>query len=146
MSDDTDGSDDCNEPEPSKWGKGKTDPATWWEKGCKSPNPAGRPKGAKSQKTKYLEAFDKRRLKVDLDGEEKTVTFGQLGYHQLAQKAGGGDLKAIAMQLQLDEKFDVPETPVPTPEESAIDFATLESWGELREKFLAFKKSGDGGG
>ena len=34
-----------------KWGKGKTDPATWWEKGCESPNPNGRPKGSKNQKT-----------------------------------------------------------------------------------------------
>lgn len=141
----TDNSDGGDQPKPSKWGKGKTDSATWWQKGCTSPNPMGRPKGSKSQKTKYEEAFGKK-VSVDLDGVEKTVTLGQLSYHQLAQKAGSGDLKAIAMQLQLDEKFDPLESPTPTPEESAADFATLEGWGELRGKFAAFKKISDGGG
>ena len=137
-------SDIVNGPQqPQKWGKGKTDPATWWEKGCKSPNPGGRPKGSKNQKTKYKEAFNKK-LTIQLDGENKTLTFGELGYHQLAQQSGAGNLKAIAMQLALDEKFDPPETAPPTAEEAAADFATLDSWIELREKFSALKKSGNG--
>lgn len=124
----------------SKWGKGKTDPDTWWKKGAKSPNPAGRPKGSKNQKTMYKEAFSKK-VQVNLDGETKKLSLAELGYCQLAQKAGAGDLKAIAMQVQLDEKFDPPEKLAPTLEESQADFDTLEAWGALREKFSAFKKN-----
>lgn len=127
---------------PSLWGKGKTDPATWWKKGGPSPNPKGKPKGTKNQKTLYKEAFEKK-ITVSMDGEEKTMSKKELGYHQLAQKAAGGNLNAFKIQKELDEKFDPPETAPPTPEESAADFATFEAWLELREKFKVFQKKGD---
>jgi hypothetical protein len=123
----------------SKWGKGQTDPDTWWKKGGPSPNPKGRPKGSKSQKTLYKEAFEKK-ITVTMDGEHKTMTKKELGYHQLAQKAAAGDLKAFAIQKDLDEKFDPPEVALPTPDEVAADLATFEAWLELREKFKVFKK------
>lgn len=123
---------------PSKWGKGKTDPDSWWKKGGPSPNPKGRPKGAKSQKTLYNEAFGQK-ITIVIDGEKKTMTKKEVGYHQLAQKSAAGDLKAFAMQKALDEKFDPPEVAPPTPDESAADFATFEAYVELREKFKIFK-------
>jgi hypothetical protein len=126
---------------PGKWGKGKTDPDTWWEKGGPSPNPKGRPKGSKNQKTLYKQAFDKP-ITVNLDGKQQTMSKKELGYHQVAQKAAAGDLKAFAIQKELDEKYDPPELVPPTPEESAADYATLEAWIELRERFKAFKKKG----
>lgn len=139
--------------EPKKWGKGKTDPATWWESGGPSPNPKGRPKGSKNQKTLYQEAFQKN-VSVNIDGEPQNLSIQALGYHQLAQKVASGDLKAITKQIELDEKFDPVESTPPTAEESAADFATLEEWIAVREKFKAFKKpddpgaaeSGEGGG
>lgn len=125
--------------EPSKWGKGKTDPATWWVKGGPSPNPKGRPKGSKNQKTLYQQAFQAK-ITVNMDGAETTMTKQQLGYHQLAQKAASGDLKAFQIQKELDEKYDPPEAAPPSPEESAADFATLEEWIALRETFKVFQK------
>jgi len=122
-----------------KWGKGKTDPATWWKKGGPSPNPKGRPKGSKNQKTLYREAFDAK-ITVNIDGASKTMQKKALSYHQLAQKAASGDLKAIAMQFELDERFDPTEAAPPTPEESSADFHTLDAWIELRETFKVFKK------
>lgn len=124
---------------PSKWGKGKTDPNTWWKKGGPSPNPKGRPKGSKNQKTLHKEAVEQK-ITVTFDGENKTMTKQELAYHQLAQKAAGGDLKAISMLLSLDEKFDPGETIPPTKEESAADFSTLEECLKLKEKFEVFKK------
>lgn len=125
--------------QPSKWGKGKTDPATHWKKGCASPNPKGRPKGSKSQKTLYKEAFEQK-VTIVMDGNQKTMTKKELGYHQLAQKSTAGDLKAFAMQKDLDEKFDPPEVAPPTPDEVAADLATFEAWLELRERMQVFKK------
>jgi hypothetical protein len=88
----------------SKWGKGQTDPDTWWKKGGPSPNPKGRPKGSKSQKTLYKEAFEKK-ITVTMDGEHKTMTKKELGYHQLAQKAAAGDLKAFP-HCKFDDQVD----------------------------------------
>lgn len=136
---------DTPKKKPSKWGKGKTDPDTWWQKGCGSPNPTGRPKGSKSQHTLWKEAVEKK-ITVTFDGESKQMTKQELAYHQLAQKAAGGDLKAIGMQMNLDEKFDPGETVPPTKEESAADYATLEAWLALKEKFKAFKPGGDDNG
>jgi|GEM_PF-3646277 len=122
-----------------KWGKGKTDPDTWWQKGCKSPNPKGRPKGSKNQKTLYKQAFEKP-ITVSFEGKDQTMTKKELGYHQLAQKSAAGDLKAFTIQKELDEKFDPPELVPPTPEDSAADFATLEAHYELLAKFKVFEK------
>ena len=71
------------------------------------------------------------------------MTLKEASYHQLAQKAAAGDLKAFKIQQDLDEKYDPPELVPPTAEESAADYATFEAWGELREKFAVFKKKDD---
>lgn len=131
---------DKPEKKPSKWGKGKTDPDTWWKKGGPSPNPKGRPKGSKNQKTLWKEAVQKM-ITVNFDGETQKMTKQQLYYHQLAQQAAAGDKKAIAMLLSLDEKFDPGETVPPTKEESAADFDTFEEWLKLKETFKVFKNS-----
>lgn len=123
---------------PSKWGKGKTDPDSWWPKGGPSPNPKGRPKGSKNQKTLYKEAFEVK-VTAQVDGQSKTMTKKELAYHQLAQKCASGDLKAFKIQKELDEKFDPPEVALPSPEESAADLATFEAWLALREKFQVFR-------
>lgn len=122
-----------------KWGKGKTDPASWWPKGGPSPNPKGRPKGSKNQKTLYQQAFNKP-ITVSFDGSQQTMSKKELGYHQVAQKAAAGDLKAFLIQKELDEKFYPPELVPPTTEESAADYATLEAHVELLAKFKVFKK------
>ena len=131
------------EKKPDKRKKNKTDPTTHWKKGEKSPNPKGRPKGSKNQKTLYQQAFNKL-VTVTLDGKQQTMSKKELAYFQLAQKSAAGDLKAFLIQKELDEKYDPPELVPPTAEESAADFATLEAWGELREKFKVFKKKDDG--
>ncbi|HVX34714.1 MAG TPA: DUF5681 domain-containing protein [Hyphomicrobium sp.] len=130
---------------PSKWGKGKTDPDSWWKKGSPSPNPKGRPKGAKNQKTLYKEAFETK-ITVTMDGKQKTMTKKELSYHQVAQKAAAGDLKAFQIQKELDERYDPPEAAPPSPEESSADYATLDAWIELREKFHVFKKKDEADG
>ena len=124
---------------PKKWGKGKTDPDSWWKKGGPSPNPNGRPKGSKNQKTLYKEAFENK-ITVNMDGEEKTMSKKALGYHQVAQQSANGVLKAFMIQKELDEKYDPFETVPPTPEESRADYQTYLAWFELREKFKVFEE------
>ena len=130
------------EKKPDKRKKNKTDPTTHWKKGEKSPNPKGRPKGSKNQKTMYKNAFDKMII-VGMDGKQKSMSLKEAAYHQLAQKAAAGDLKAFAIQKELDEKFDPPELVPPTAEESAADYATFEAYLELRETLKVFKKKDD---
>lgn len=125
--------------QPSQWGKGKTDPATHWKKGCPSPNPKGRPKGSKNLKTIYQEAFDKK-IEVTMDGESKKMAKKEVAIHQLAQKAAAGDDKATTKLLALEDKFGPVDDAPPTAEESAADFQTLDEWIAVREKFRAFAK------
>ena len=127
-----------------KWGKGQTDPESWWKKGGPSPNPKGRPKGSKNQKTLYKQAFDAK-ITISMDGEVKTMSKKELGYHQLAQKSAAGDIKAFLIQKELDEKYDPIEAAPPTPEESAADYQTSQAWFELREKFKVFEKETEAG-
>lgn len=134
----------------SKWGYGKTDPATHWKKGGPSPNPKGRPKGSKNQKTLWKEA-SAIKAKVLLEGKSTTITQKELRYMRLSLKAGDGDLKAIAMANELDARFDPGETIPPTKEESAADYATLSEWVKLKETFKVFgepdeREEKDGGG
>jgi len=132
-------------PQSSKWGKGKTDPKTWWKKGGPSPNPKGRPKGTKNQKTLYKEAFEQK-ITVNMDGKQKTMSKKELGYHQVAQKAANGDLKAFQIQKELDERYDPAEAAPPSTDDSTADYATLEAWIALREHYQVFKKKADGNG
>lgn len=125
---------------PKKWGKGHTDPDSWWKKGAPSPNPKGRPKGSKNQKTLYKQAFEGK-ITISMDGEKKTMSKKELGYHQVAQKSAAGDLKAFLIQKELDEKYDPVEAAPPTPEESAADYQTFAAFLELREYFKVFEKA-----
>lgn len=140
----TDENENGDESQPSKWGKGKTDPATWWAKGGPSPNPKGRPKGSKNLKTIYKEAFEKK-VEVTMDGEPKKMTKKEVSLHQLAQKAATGDDKATTKMLALEDKYGPVEDAPPTAEESAADYATLDHWIFLREKFKVFAKKADDG-
>ncbi|QZP07729.1 DUF5681 domain-containing protein [Caenibius sp. WL] len=125
--------------QPSKWGRGKTDPDTWWEKGGPSPNPKGRPRGSKNQKTLYQEAFGAK-IVVNIDGAEKEMTKRELGYHQVATKSAAGDIKAFQIQRELDEKYEPVEVAPPTPEESAADYKTFKAHLELLRTFRVFEK------
>lgn len=125
--------------QPSKWGRGRTDPDTWWEKGGPSPNPSGRPRGSKNQKTLFREAFDAK-IVVNIDGAEKEMTKRELGYHQVATKSAAGDIKAFQIQKELDEKYDPIEAAPPTPEESAADYFTFKAHLELLQKFRVFRR------
>jgi hypothetical protein len=128
--------------DPSKWGKGKTDPDTWWTKGCASPNASGRPKGSKNQKTIWQES-SAIKVEVNIDGKPAKMPKKEVKYHQLNDKAAKGDLKAIGMANELDAKFDPVETVPPTAEESAADFDTLEVWVKVLETFKVFKAGPD---
>lgn len=117
-----------------KYGKGRTDPDSWWKPGAPSPNPKGRPKGSKNQKTLVREAFNAQ-VVANIDGKPRKMSKRELGYHQIAQQAASGDYKALKMLVDLDGRFDPPETAPPTAEESAADFDTLDQYVSLREKF-----------
>ena len=129
----------------SKWGYKKIDPDTHWIPGAASPNPAGRPKGAKNQKTLYREAMAVK-IAAKVGPTTRLMAKGELGYHQLANKSAGGDLKAIALQLQLDAKFDEPEAAAPSTADSASDMQTLEYYIALRNKFARPATQGDPAG
>jgi hypothetical protein len=120
----------------SKWGHGKTDPDTWWKKGCASPNPKGRPKGAKNNRTIYRQAFQAK-VRVKVDGKWVWLTKDELSYVNFANRCSSGDPKALALKLQFDEKFAEPEPVEPTKEQTASNLKLLDHYIALRQKFGA---------
>jgi len=119
-------------PSHSKWGKGKTDPNTHFKKGCK-PGP-GRPKGAKNRGTMFRDAVSAK-IKIAIEGKPTKMSKQETSYHQLANKAAGGDLKAIAMLEVMADKFEPPADLPPTALDTAADLAALNYYIELRQKF-----------
>lgn len=79
-----------------KVGRGKPPLHTRFQKG--NTRGRGRPPGSPNAKTAFFSAFNaKRKLKVD--GREVKRTYAETAMMQLANKAAGGDLKAIATYL-----------------------------------------------
>lgn len=116
----------------SSWGKGKTDPDSWFKPGCK-PGP-GRPKGSKNHQTVWQEA-NALKVKVPINGKQVSLSKGQMKYHQLSNKAAGGDMKAISKAIELDEKWSSVDLAPPTPQEHQADLVTLDAFIALRQKF-----------
>lgn len=80
--------------EPYKVGYGK--PPLHSRFGAGQAGGPGRPKGSKNRATLFAEAFDTPRP-VTVNGQPAKRTNQELAYRQLAQKAAGGDLKAIEL-------------------------------------------------
>lgn len=131
---------DPEDEKPSKFGYCKTDPATWWPPGCKSPNPKGRPKGSKNRKTLYREAFDAR-VDLKMGGKAVRLSKDQASYIQLANRCATGDMKAWALKVQLDREFEEPEPPKPTEQDTDFNLKMLDDYIALRQKFAR----GEGG-
>jgi hypothetical protein len=123
-------------------GYGKPPKHTQFKKGSASPNPSGRPKGAKGLKKLYEEAFEKQKVTLNFNGKKRKAGKKEAGMHMLAQKVSTGDLKAIAMMLQLEEKLGIAEEPGTVGAEAAShNLSTLENLIKLHAMFV-----GDGGG
>ena len=118
--------------EPSKWGKGKTDEASWFQPGCK-PGP-GRPKGSKNAKTIWQET-NAEKVTMKVNGKPTRFPKGQVKYKQLANQAASGNLKATSMAIGLDEKWSPPENAPPSPSDIEADLSALQSYIDLQRKF-----------
>lgn len=85
----------------------------------------GRKKGSKATRTIVKEALGQK-VATKLGGKTKMFSKFELSLHQLANKASGGDLKAIEKVIALQERYGPPEDPEePSPEKLRLDQATL---------------------
>ncbi|MGQ0588125.1 MAG: DUF5681 domain-containing protein [Sphingosinicella sp.] len=129
--------------EVSPWGYKKTDKKTWWTKGGPRPK-GGRPKGAKNKKTLWHDAFSKK-IEVVIDGIKMKLSKDALSYHLLANKCMAGDIKAIALKLQWEDKFADPVEPAPTTAETDANLKVLEDYINLHKKFSKGESPAAGG-
>ena len=85
-------------------GYGKPPKQTQFVKG-KSGNPKGRPRGSKNLSAMFDQAC-REKITVSRRGRSVRMTKFQASAHQLANKAAGGDLKAINSLMSLSQSFN----------------------------------------
>lgn len=119
-------------------GYGKPPKQHQFKKGCKSPNPKGRPKGAKGLKTLVCAAAEAPAEYV-LNGKKTKATRMEVALHQLTLKAAKGDIKAIEKTTQLYSQYGPPSPVDESSIDTAADAASLEYLVELATKFSKTK-------
>ena len=100
-------------------GRGKTSPATRWQKG-QSGNPTGRRTGSKNLKTVVVSSANAR-VTVKEGGRRRNVTKLEAALNAQADKAARGDARATQHLVQMVQKFDggsVQSVPSPVLEEA----------------------------
>ncbi len=116
-------------------GYGKPPKAHQFKPG-QSGNPKGRPKGAKSQKTIFLEVAN-RKVTLRQDGKTRTITCQEGVIHRVAEKSLQGDIKSAT--LFLSQLAAIESTPGKELEMGPDDKAVLDAY----VKQLQSKPSGD---
>lgn len=92
----------------------------------------GRRPGSRNLKT-IVEEVTHERVPAQINGKTKKISRLELGVRQLAQKASGGDLKAIDRLVSLSERYGPPGEEGPIPEEeTAYDIETLRHYLRMR--------------
>src|SRR5215217_5753947 len=120
-------------------GKGRPPVASRWKPG-QCGNPKGRPKKAKGAATMAREALE-RPLPVIVNGRKYQMSVRAVAYRKLADRAAGGDGKALFLLLHLENEFQQSE---PTDAERTV-FSKNDA--EIIDRFLKRRsKSEDGGG
>lgn len=107
-----------------------------------SGNPRGRSRGAKNSSTIVREALTAK-VKLKENGRARSMSKLEVSMTQLANKAAGGDLKAIAMVLSLYR--DVEAEAAGCSREEPLDHADREILAMLLQKVRsAAGSNGDG--
>lgn len=124
---------DASTAEPYKVGKGKPPVHTQFKKGNKLGK--GRPKGAKNFKTIVNEVLGAK-VTAKIHGKAVKISKTELAMHQLSNKAGAGDLKAIDKVIAMEERYGLQEDPAgPSREETVWDLDTLRDYLRLYDMF-----------
>lgn len=119
--------------EPYQVGKGKPPLHTQFKKGNKLGK--GRPKGAKNFKTIVNEVLGAK-VTAKINGKAVKISKTELAMHQLSNKAGAGNLKAIDKVIAMEERYGPQEDPAgPPPEETLRDLDTLRDYLNLYDMF-----------
>ena len=93
----------------------------------------GKPKGAKNMKT-IVNLATGAKVTTKINGKVKKISKLELSVHQLANKAAGGDLKAIDKLITLHERYGREEQSVePTAEDTKADLETLKNYLALHQ-------------
>jgi hypothetical protein len=88
----------------------------------------GRKSGSKGTKKLVEEALGMK-VMSKIGGKTKKLSKFELSLHQLANKASGGDLKAIEKVIALQERYGPPEeTEAPSLERLKLDQETLRDF------------------
>ena len=112
-----------SETKPYRVGYGSPPLHTRFKKG-ECANPRGRPKGSLSVQT-TLQRAAREKVTVTENGRHKTITKLDAAAKQLFNQAASGNARAIALVMELSDRFTRAETPTSHVDDRSIDAAVL---------------------
>lgn len=119
--------------EPYKVGKGKPPLHTQFKKGNKLGK--RRPTGAKNLKRIVHEVLSAK-VTAKINGKAVKMSKTELAIHQLSNKAGAGDLKAIDKVIAMEERYGPQDDPAgPSPQETIRNLDALRDYLNLYDMF-----------
>lgn len=107
-------------------GYGKPPKSGQFQKGNKKGK--GRSRGSRNMASRVRDAFEET-VPVKQNGKVRKRAKFDIALQQLANKAAGGDLKAIAQTLTLQERYEVPDDTAEIPQsETGHDLETIRQY------------------
>jgi hypothetical protein len=99
-------------------------------------NPKGRPKGSRNASSMARDALE-RTITVKVKGASRKMTVRKAAYRRLAERAAGGDAKALDYLLSLESQERAPGSDqVETQRSAAQDLAILQDFFDRRRASL----------
>jgi hypothetical protein len=121
-------------PEPANAvGFGKPPQSTRFKKGI-SGNPKGRPKGSLNVATVFMKTLREKVVIIE-HGQRRTVTKLEAALKQLANKAAGGDLRAIGQLRDLAREAEEKQNIAITERRSVVDDLDQEVMQGILQRF-----------
>lgn len=124
-----------------KIGPGRPPRDTRWQKGCKSPNPRGRPRKDQSALPDLKMALEQalnKKVAVSRGGRTVKMTRGAIGFEQLLNQVAKGDRHALRALMENADRLGIDFL---VPHKQAVEEALASNYQAILDAYVARRTS-----